>query len=66
MANMNPIQVEKYMKGVDYPASKEDLLNAAKRNGAEKQICDMIQNLPNQRFEKPTDITKALSTHSPR
>ena len=64
MGNVNPIQMEKYLKGVDYPASKDDLLQCAKRNGADQQICDAIQHLPNQQFAKPTDVTKAVSASS--
>lgn len=65
MASSTPIQIEKYLKGADYPASKQDLLECAKRNGADQQICDRINSLPDQRFEKPTDVTKALgSQHS--
>lgn len=64
MAKPTPIEMEKYLKGVDYPASKEDLLESAKRNGAEQQICEVIQSLPDRCFEKPTDVTKALSVQS--
>lgn len=61
MANPTPIEVEKYLKGADYPASKSDLLDCAKRNGASQDIADVLQRLPNQRFEKPTDVAKAIS-----
>lgn len=64
MANSSPIEVQKYLKGVDYPAKKEDLVEAAKKNGADQEICEMIEHLPNQEFEKPTDITKAMGSHS--
>lgn len=64
MASSTPVQMEKYLKGMDYPASKQDLLECAKRNGADQQICDRIKDLPDQRYEKPTDVTKALSAHS--
>lgn len=61
MASSNPVQVEKYLKGMDYPADKKELLECAKRNGADQGTCDRIQHLPDQRYAKPTDVTKALS-----
>ena len=63
MANSTPVQMEKDLKDAGYPASKQDLLECAKRNGADQQTCDRIKNLPDQRFEKPTGVTKALSSH---
>lgn len=65
MAHVNPADVEKYLKGIGYPASKEDLLKMAKRNGAEPKVCDTIQRLPNQQFANPTDVAKAISAPGP-
>lgn len=61
MANATPIQVEKYLKGVDYPADKETLVECAKRNGAKQDICERIEHLPDKQFSKPTDVARALS-----
>ena len=38
MATVNPIQVQKYLKGVNYPVSKQDIVQTAKNEGAEKDI----------------------------
>lgn len=64
MAKPTPVHIEKYLKGVDYPASKDDLLTCAQRNGADQETCDLIKRLPDQRYEKPTDVTRALGSHS--
>jgi hypothetical protein len=61
MAKINPIELQKSLKGVDYPASKEDVIKAAEKNGANDEIMDALQNLSDDSFEKPTDVTKALS-----
>ena len=61
MAKINPIELQKSLKGVDYPATKEDVVNAAKKNGADQEIIDALENLSDDSFEKPTDVTKALS-----
>lgn len=60
MAKINPIELQKSLKGVDYPASKDDVVNAARKNGADKEVMDALQGLEDQTFEKPTDVTKAL------
>src|SRR5207248_2276702 len=30
----SPVELQKHLKGVDYPARKQDLINAAQENGA--------------------------------
>lgn len=60
MADVNPKEVEKHLKGVDYPAQKEDLVNRAKKEGASKEIIDTLQRMPAQTFNKPTDVARAI------
>lgn len=61
MAKINPIELQKSLKGVDYPAKKDDIVKAAEENGADDDVLDALKNLPDQSFERPTDVTKALS-----
>lgn len=61
MAKINPIELQKSLKGVEYPASKEDVVNAAETNGADDEIMEALRGLSDESFEKPTDVTKALS-----
>ena len=60
MAEINPIQVEKFLKGVDYPANKSTLLERAEVNGADENIREALQRLPDQQYKSPTDISKAI------
>lgn len=61
MANINPIQLQKFLKGVDYPASKAALIENAKKMGADENVCSSLENLPVQEFEAPVDVSQALS-----
>lgn len=60
MAQINPIQAEKFLKGVDYPVSKADLVNHVKQHGADKQMCEVFEQLPDQTYDGPTGISKAI------
>ncbi len=53
-------ELEKYLKGVDYPASKEDLLKKARSNGAPDEVIEMINSLTESHFNSPIDVSKAL------
>jgi hypothetical protein len=62
MATFNPIHVQKYLSGVDYPAGKQELLQQAKRNGADEQVCRALEQLPDdEEFEAPVDVSEAVS-----
>ncbi len=53
-------ELEKYLKGIDYPASKDDLLQKARSNGAPDEVIDMINGLTESKFNSPIDVSKAL------
>jgi len=60
MPTVNPIQVQKYLKGVDYPASREDLMAHAEDNGADEDVLDLLDQLPDEEYETPADVSKAI------
>lgn len=60
MAHVNPVQIQKYLKGVDYPASKAALLAKAKSMGADENVCQSIEQLPDEEFQTPADVSQAF------
>ena len=60
MAKVNPIQLEKYLKGVDYPAKKADIIQQAQKNGADNMVMAVLKELPDQTFDGPTGISKVV------
>lgn len=41
----NPIDVQKHLKGVDYPASKSDLASTAQKNDASQEFVEKLRGL---------------------
>lgn len=60
MANSSPIEVQKYLKGVDYPATKKDLVEKARSNGAGKEILSLIEDLKEDEFANPAEVSKGI------
>lgn len=60
MAKVNPIQLQKHLKGVDYPASKEDLIKHAQQQGADEDALSTLEQLADEQYETPTDVSKAV------
>lgn len=61
MASLNPAQLEKYLKGVNYPASKAELVKHLERNGADESIREAISCLPNQTYDSSAAVNRAIS-----
>ncbi len=57
---MNPIEVQKALKGVDYPTDRNSLLSTAERNGAADDVLEDLRGLPEQEYSGPDDVMEAL------
>lgn len=53
----NPANVATYLKGIDYPAKKDDLVQHAKKNGAESEVID-VNRTPEQEYGNIADVMK--------
>jgi hypothetical protein len=58
MAHANPVQIQKFLKGVDYPASKAQLIENAKKMGADENILASLEQLPDKEFQTPADVSE--------
>jgi hypothetical protein len=64
MAQANPMQVEKYLRGINYPVSKADLIKYARQQGADESIRALLEKMPNQTFDSPASVSKAVAQAS--
>lgn len=62
MVNINPAKIEESIKGIDFPASKEDILSRARENSADQEELNVLSGLPDQKYTSITDITQALKS----
>lgn len=58
VGGQSPANVQKYLRDVGYPATKDDLLAQAKRNDAPEEIIDTISRIPQDQFGGPQDVMK--------
>lgn len=52
--------VERAIRGIDFPADRNDLIQQAKTNRANTDIIGIIENLPKNEFKSPIDVSKAF------
>lgn len=60
MARVNPIEVQKHLKGIDYPVNKENLIKHAQKHGADEDLQSILEELPDEEYETATDVSKAI------
>ncbi|GAA2771995.1 DUF2795 domain-containing protein [Nonomuraea dietziae] len=57
----NPIELQKHLSGVDYPASRDDLVKTAKEQGADQEMIKALQSIPDREYDGPNAVTQAVS-----
>lgn len=54
----NPIEVQKALKSMNYPAKKEDLIRHAKGRNASDEVMQDINELPDKEYTNAADVSK--------
>jgi Protein of unknown function (DUF2795) len=57
---VNPIDVQKHLKGMDYPARKDDVVSKARENGASGEVVEALEGMGRNEFTGPDDVMEAL------
>ena len=60
MLNVNPIEVQKHLAGVDYPATRDELADTARRNGAGDDVVRAISEMRDEEFDGPDTVMERL------
>jgi hypothetical protein len=55
-----PTMLAHALKGVQFPARKDDLVRQAQQNGADQAVMDTIQALPDDEYHTMADVMKAF------
>ena len=53
-------EVQKALKGADYPASRDDLVSLAESNGADAEVVDALRGMDGDSFDSPADVMKGV------
>ncbi len=58
--DFDPNDAPRYLEGVEYPASKEDLSTAAEENGAPEELLQRIGTLGRPSFDSADEVVAEL------
>jgi hypothetical protein len=57
----SPIDLQKALGGIDYPATKDDILRTARENGAGDDVLSALEDIPDRSYDGPTGVSEAVS-----
>lgn len=56
MAKTDPIEVQAALKGIAYPADRDQLVDQAKRNRTREELVDQLAHLRQGEYRSPTEV----------
>ncbi|MGE5547117.1 MAG: DUF2795 domain-containing protein [Solirubrobacterales bacterium] len=60
MGGHSPSNILHHLKGVDFPARKDALVQRAQQNEADSDILDIIRQLPDTEYHSMADVLKGV------
>lgn len=61
---VNPIELQKCLGGVNYPAPKQEIIDQAQQHGAGQDIMDALGGLPDKEYDSPAAVNKEVGDGS--
>jgi hypothetical protein len=61
MALAEFIKVQKFLSGISYPATKEQLIEQARSNKADDDALEALNGIPDREYSGPDQVSKAVA-----
>jgi len=60
MGGHSPSNILHHLKGIDFPADKNALVERAQKNEADQDILDIIRQMPDTQYQSMADVLKGV------
>ena len=57
---VSPIDVQKALSGMDYPANKQQIVEHAKEHGGDMEVIDALEGIEDREYEGPSGVSSAV------
>jgi hypothetical protein len=57
---VSPIDIQKALGGMDYPARKDDIVRHAEQNGADQEVLEALRGIEDREYEGPSGVSSAV------
>lgn len=64
-SELAPTDVTKHLKGVQFPAKKNDLIERARDNDADDNVIAAIEEMPEEEYQDMADVMRGFGAAQP-
>ena len=57
---VSPIDIQKALGGMDYPATKEQIVEHAQGNGGSDDVLEALKGIEDREYEGPSGVSAAV------
>jgi hypothetical protein len=57
---VSPIDIQKALSGLDYPARKDDIVRHAQQQGADDEVVEALKKIEDREYEGPSGVSSAV------
>ena len=57
---VSPIDIQKALSGMDYPAKKDDVVKHAESQGGSDEVLEALRGISDQEYDTPAAVSKAV------
>ena len=57
---VSPIDIQKALSGMDYPAKKDDVVQHAQSQGGSDEVVEALKGIDDQEYDTPAAVSKAV------
>jgi hypothetical protein len=57
---VSPIDIQKALSGMDYPASKDEIVRHAENHGGDKDVIEALRKIDDREYEGPSGVSSAV------
>jgi hypothetical protein len=56
----SPIDIQKALSGMDYPARKDDIVRHAREHGGDEEVVTALGKIDDREYEGPSGVSSAV------
>jgi hypothetical protein len=56
----SPIDIQKALSGMDYPASKDQIVRHAEQHGGDEEVIEALKGIADREYEGPSGVSSAV------
>jgi hypothetical protein len=57
----SPANIARFMKNIDFPADKQEIVEHAEDNNADQEVIDVLNQIPEREYHNMADLEQAVA-----